>query len=63
MRNLRENNSRWAGAGGQLVLASGEQEGSGRFRADLVSSASHNCYVSRLTVRGAEQGDSRSGYD
>ena len=30
-----------------------------RYRVDLVTSASHNCYVTRLTVRGVEQGDSR----
>ena len=46
---------------GGVVVESGEEEGEGgRFRADLVSApSSPHCYLSRLTVRGVGQEDSR----
>ena len=51
--------SRSAWSWGGVVVESGEEEGQGgRFRADLVTSSPH-CYLSRLTVRGVGQEDSR----
>ena len=50
--------SSWSWEG--VVVESGEEGGGGRYRADLVTAPSTpHCYLTRLTVRGVGQEDSR----